>query len=161
MRMRVSPGRRRLDPAALVVAGLLLLLGVLLFQDAVALRARVAYGIGPDVMLYVVGSALGILALAHLVVAFREGLPQPPAEADSQAVGWLGGGLVGLIACIGWGGGFIPAVALLFASTARAVGRRALLADLAIGSGLGLAIYLGFSKLLALGLPQGPLERLL
>jgi putative tricarboxylic transport membrane protein len=71
------------------------------------------------------------------------------------------GGLVALIAIIGLGGGFIPATAILFAATARAFGRRALLADLGIGLAIGLGAYLVFAKLLTLSLPVGPLERLI
>ena len=41
------------------------------------------------------------------------------------------GGLAALIALIGLGGGFIPATAILFATTSAAFGRRAFLTDLA------------------------------
>ena len=50
---------------------------------------------------------------------------------------------------------------VLFAATARAFGRRALATDVAIGFVTGVVIYLVFTKLLTLGLPQGPLERLI
>jgi putative tricarboxylic transport membrane protein len=60
-----------------------------------------------------------------------------------------------------FGGGFVLAMALLFAATARGFGRRALLVDLLIGLALGLVVYLMFTKLLTLALPQGPLERLI
>ena len=49
---------------------------------------------------------------------------------------------------------------ILFAATATAFGRRAILTDLAIGFVLGTGAYLMFSKLLSLSLPMGPLERL-
>ena len=65
-----------------------------------------------------------------------------------------------LIALIGLGGGFIPAITILFAATSTAFGRRAFLADVAIGFGLSLVAYLMFDKLLTLSLPAGPLERL-
>ena len=71
------------------------------------------------------------------------------------------GGLAALIAIIGLGGGFIPATAILFAATAAAFGRRAILTDLAIGFVLAVVVYLLFDKLLTLSLPAGPLERLL
>ena len=51
--------------------------------------------------------------------------------------------------------------AILFAATAAAFGRRAVLADLAIGLVIAVAIYLLFSKLLSLSLPVGPIERLI
>ena len=58
-------------------------------------------------------------------------------------------------------GGFIPAMTILFATTATAFGRRAYLVDLAIGLALATGAYLMFAKLLSLSLPMGPLERLL
>ena len=70
------------------------------------------------------------------------------------------GGLAAVIVLIGIGGGFIPAMTILFAATATAFGRRAILTDLAIGFVLGLGAYLMFAKLLSLSLPTGPLERL-
>ena len=54
----------------------------------------------------------------------------------------------------------LPAMTLLFAFTARAFGRRALIADLVIGFVLSTLIFLMFNKLLQLALPMGPLERL-
>ena len=66
-----------------------------------------------------------------------------------------------LIAIIEFGGGFIPAIAILFAATSAAFGRRAVIADLIIGAVLALIVFLLFSKLLTLSLPMGPLERLL
>ena len=71
------------------------------------------------------------------------------------------GGLAALIALIGLGGGFVPATTILFATTAAAFGRRAVLADLAIGFVLSVSVYLLFSRLLSLSLPMGPLERLI
>ena len=65
-----------------------------------------------------------------------------------------------MIAIIGLGGGFIPAMTVLFAATATAFGRRAILADLAIGFVIGTIIYIAFSRLLTLSLPAGPIERL-
>lgn len=159
--MTPSSPPRRFDGPALVVAVVLFVLAALVLRDAASLTMTAAHGIGPEAMPYVVGGFLAALGIGHLIVAFREGLPHPATEADPVAIAWLTGGLIALIACIGLNLGFIPATALLFAATARAFGRRALLTDLAIGVGLGLAIYLLFSKLLALGLPQGPLERLI
>ena len=152
---------RRAHGPALVVAGLLLFLAVLILRDAFSLTLTATYGVGPTAMPYVVGAGLILLALAHLVVAFKDGLPEPDDEVDPTAIYWLTGGLLGLIACIGLGVGFIPATTIVFAATARAFGRRALLVDALIGLGLGVAIYLLFSKLLTLSLPQGPLENLI
>jgi putative tricarboxylic transport membrane protein len=88
----------------------------------------------------------------------RSALPEREA-GDPRAILWIGLGLVALIGAIGLGVGFIPAMALLFAATARAFGRTAFATDLVIGLALGLATYLMFTKLLTLSLPEGPLER--
>lgn len=144
---------------ALIVGVLLLAVAILVGYDASQQTIVSTYGIGPTAMPYVVACGLVILGLAHFVTAFRGGLPQPEA-ADTAALLWIAGGLVCLIACIGLGGGFILAIALLFACTARGMGRQAFAVDFAIGFAMGLIIFLTFAKLLTLILPAGPLERL-
>jgi putative tricarboxylic transport membrane protein len=94
------------------------------------------------------------------MIAVRGQLP-PRESADPKAILLILGGLAALIALIGLGGGFIPATAILFATTSAAFGRRAFLTDLAIGAVLGVVVFLLFDKLLTLSLPAGPLERLL
>ncbi len=149
----------RVDWPALVVAALLLVAAAIVFYDARSQTIVSTYGLGPTAMPYLVSAVLAILGLSHVVVAFREGLPKPEA-VDRNAILWLTGGLIGLIACIGLGGGFIIATALVFSCTARSFGRQALAIDFGIGIVLGLSIFLLFSKLLQLTLPSGPLENL-
>ncbi|WP_306225905.1 tripartite tricarboxylate transporter TctB family protein [Bosea beijingensis] len=144
---------------ALVVGVLLLIAAALVGYDASQQTITSTYGVGPTAMPYVVAAGLVILGLAHFVVAFREGLPQPE-DADNKALLWIAGGLVFLIACIGLGGGFVIAIAVVFACTARGMGRQALAVDAVIGFVLGLIIFLVFAKVLTLILPSGPLERL-
>lgn len=150
---------RGADRPALVVGVLLLIVAAFVGYDASQQTITSNYGVGPTAMPYVVCTGLVALGLAHFVVAFREGLPKPEA-ADSGALLWIVAGLVGLIACIALGGGFIIAITIVFAFTARGFGRRALLVDAAIGFVLGLVIFVVFAKLLTLLLPMGPLERL-
>ncbi len=157
--MSQASSARRIDRPALVVAALLLALAGVVAHDASRQTITSTYGVGPTAMPYVVCAGLVALGLAHLFVAFKDGIPKPEA-ADNAAVLWIIGGLAGLIACIGIGGGFALATAIVFACTARGFGRRALLVDGLIGFGLGLVIFLAFSKLLTLNLPSGPLERL-
>ena len=147
------------DKPALIVGVLLLIVAALIGYDASQQTITSNYGVGPTAMPYVVAAGLTILGLAHFVVAFREGLPKPDA-ADGTALLWIAGGLIFLIACIGLGGGFVIAIAVVFACTARGMGRRALAVDAAIGFALGLAIFLVFAKVLTLILPAGPLEQL-
>ena len=150
---------RRVDPAGIVVAGLLALLAGLILWDMSTLTITQTYGVGPKAMPIVVAAGLGLLAIGNLVLAFRGGFPEREPAAHLPIILILGG-LLAVIVLIAIGGGFIPAVTILFAATAAAFGRRAILTDLAIGFVLGTAAYLMFSKLLSLSLPMGPLERL-
>ncbi|HEY5796895.1 MAG TPA: tripartite tricarboxylate transporter TctB family protein [Bosea sp. (in: a-proteobacteria)] len=147
------------DRPALIVGVLLLALAGIVYFDASKQTITSNYGLGPTAMPYVACIGLVLLGLAHLFVAFREGLPRPE-EADRGALLWIVGGLIGLIACIAAGAGFVAAITILFACTARGFGRRALAVDALIGFVLGLVIFLVFAKLLTLLLPAGPLERL-
>jgi len=151
---------RSIDRPAIIVGLLLLAAAAIVAFDASRQTITSTYGVGPTAMPYVVCAGLAVLGLAHLVVAFRDGLP-PPEAADGKALLWIVGGLVGLVACIALGGGFIIATAIIFACTARGFGREALIVDLVIGAVLGAIIYLIFLKLLTLSLPAGPLEALL
>jgi len=156
----MSSSVRRLDPAGLVIALILLALAGLVYWDTNRLELNAVYGIGPKAMPYVVATGLLLLALGNAVLALRGALPERET-IDFGALALILGGLAALIALIAFGGGFILATAVLFAAVSTAFGRRAVLTDLLIGLGLGLATYLLFAKLLALTLPVGPLERLL
>ena len=151
---------KSVDRAAVVVGLLLLALEAVTVFDARRLTITSAYGMGPEAVPYLIAGGLALLALGHFVFAFRNALPERE-ETDPQAIAWIAAGLFALIAVIGLGGGFVPAMMLLFAATARAFGRRAFLVDLLIGLVLGVFLYLRFTKLLTLSLPQGPLERFL
>jgi putative tricarboxylic transport membrane protein len=150
---------RRIDPAGIVVAALLLLLAGLIVYDMTTLTITQTYGVGPKAMPIVVASGLALLAIGNVVLAFQNAFPEREQAAHLPIVLILGG-LVAVIALIGLGGGFILAVTILFAATATAFGRRAVHIDLAIGFVLGTAAYLMFAKLLSLSLPAGPIERL-
>ncbi|OYU47165.1 MAG: tripartite tricarboxylate transporter TctB [Rhizobiales bacterium PAR1] len=148
------------DKPAIVVGFLMLALAGILWADAVSLGSVVAYGIGPAVVPKIIAAGLVLLGLLSILSGFRSAGTEPE-EADFGPVGILVIGFLVLTAMIGFGGGFVPAMAVLFAITSFAFGRRAVLVDLAIGVVLSTLIYLLFSKLLTLSLPQGPLERLL
>jgi putative tricarboxylic transport membrane protein len=127
--------------------------------DAGQLNRSVAYGVGPEVMPRVIAVALVGLGVASILSGLRSH-EEAPGGYDRGAVLTIMGGFLALTACIGLGGGFIPAMTILFAVTAWAFGRRAPFVDAGIGFGLSVIIYLLFSKLLALSLPMGPLEKL-
>jgi putative tricarboxylic transport membrane protein len=148
------------DVAGILIALVLLMLAAVIFWDMSRLELSSTYGLGPKAMPIVVASGLALLGCANMVVAFTTGLPKR-ASLDVGALLLILGGLAALIALIGFGGGFIPAAAVLFAMTATAFGRRAILVDFLIGVVLATLAYLLFVKLLGLSLPAGALESLL
>jgi putative tricarboxylic transport membrane protein len=152
--------RRRIDPAGLVIAALLLITAGIIFWDTTTLQITSTYGVGPKAMPIVVAAGLALLSVGNLVMTLHGDLPERES-ADPKAILMILGGLAALIAIIGLGGGFIPATAILFAATSAAFGRRAIVVDLLIGLALGVVVFLLFDKLLTLSLPAGPLERLL
>jgi putative tricarboxylic transport membrane protein len=155
--------RRRFARTELAVGvSLLVLAGVLLF-DAARLAPGSIYGVGPSAVPTLVAGGLILLGLATVLAAWREQAGEGESEAgeaDRGGILIVLGGLAALIAAVALGGGFVIASAALFAATAWAFARRALAAAVMIGFALALVVYLGFTKLLALSLPQGPLERL-
>ena len=70
------------------------------------------------------------------------------------------GALIGLIVILEVGGGFVLASTWLFVGTARGFGQRLSAKAFAISFVLAACVYLFFTKALSLGLPTGPLERL-
>lgn len=152
-------GTKRADPIGAAVGGLLLGVAALVWWDMTRLELSSTYGLGPKAMPAVIAIGLVLLAVANFAIAYRgEVVEREPA--DPRALMLILGGFGVLIALIGIGGGFIPGVAILFAATAAAFGRRAFLVDLLIGFVIGLVIELVFGKLLSLTLPEGPIERL-
>ena len=148
------------DRAAVVVGVLLLALAALTVWDASRIPIGSTYGMGPAAMPYLLAGGLALLALGHFVLAVRSALPEREAY-DPRAVMWIAVGMIALIGTIGVGGGFVIAMMLLFATTARAFGRTAFLMDLLIGFVLGILLYEMFTRLLTLSLPEGPIERFL
>ena len=144
-------------PTAIIGIGLFAIAALTWF-DARSMTIASNYGVGADAASYFVAAFLAILGAGHLAAALRPGLQAD--EADWGAVAWILLALVGLSGSIWLGLGFILGSTLLFAFTARAFGRRALLADLVIGLVIATLIFLMFNKLLKLALPMGPLERL-
>ncbi|BBB99635.1 putative tricarboxylic transport membrane protein [Bradyrhizobium japonicum] len=155
-----NPAPRRVDRAGVVIAAALAVLAAVLVWDASKLPSTTMYGMGPEAMPIVIAIGLVILAIGNLIDALRGKLP-PRESMDPKPVGLIIGGLVLLIAIIGFGGGFILATSALFVTTSAAFGRRAVLTDIAIALVITTLIYLAFDKLLTLSLPAGPLERLL
>jgi putative tricarboxylic transport membrane protein len=152
--------RKRPEISALVVAAALFVAAAAIAIDANRLEITSTYGLGPKAVPFVIAAGLVLLGIGHVIMAFRGTWPEPE-PGDPRAIFLILGGLAALIALIGLGGGFIPATTVLFAATATAFGRRAIVTDLVIGFVLALVVFLIFDKLLTLSLPAGPIERLL
>jgi putative tricarboxylic transport membrane protein len=148
------------DRAGIAIAVLLLVIAAVIAWDTSTLQLAPTYGLGPKMMAYAVATGMAIIGIANLVMAWQGGFPERESY-DPKAIVLILGGFAALIAIIAFGGGFIAATAVLFAATAAAFGRKAVIVDLIIGAALGLTAYLLFDKLLSLSLPAGPLERLL
>ena len=147
------------DRAGIAIAVLLLAIAAVIAWDTSTLQLAPTYGLGPKMMAYAVGAGMAIIGVANLLMAWQGGFPERESY-DPKAIVLILGGFAALIAIIAFGGGFIAATAVLFAATAAAFGRKAVIVDLIIGTVLAIAVYLLFDKLLTLSLPAGPLERL-
>ena len=91
-----APGSRarRPDGAALVIAALLAGLAVLVFWQTKAMPVGAQYArVGPTTMPYVMSGFLAVLAVGHVLMAFRHGLPEREADRTGPML-WIVGGLV-------------------------------------------------------------------
>jgi putative tricarboxylic transport membrane protein len=146
-------------PAA-VIGLVLFAIAAVTYWDASRMAARATYGMNASAASYFVSLFFVALGLGHLVSAFQISAVEAE-DIDLKAIGLVGLALAGLIGSIWVGAGFVLGSTLLFAFTARAFGRKALLIDLLIGTLMGTVIFLLFNKLLSLALPLGPFERML
>jgi len=156
---RSDAGRRRPDGAVLVIAGLLAALAVLIVWNTRTLGVAAAYArVGPTAFPYAIAGGLAVLAAWTAIAAFRRDFPErEPVELGPVA--WIVAGLVGQLALLPFAG-FSVATGVLFAFTAKGLGRGPLWMTIPIGVVLGFIVWLLFAKLLQLSLPAGPLERL-
>ena len=123
-----------------------------------------AVGVGPTAALRLVGALVALLGLAHFVSAWRthqRGLDTATDRGNQASLALVLAGLVGQIALLEAGAGFIASALWLFTLTARGFGEPLRARLLGIGAALSLAVHLFFTKALSLSLPAGPLERLL
>ena len=159
----VAPGKHQrwtLDRAKLVIGIVLFVFTAVTAYDAYNMTFRAAYGINPNTASYLVAVFFALLGIGHFWSATQPSDEAELVEADWPAILMIALGLFSLVGCIFLGGGFIAGSTLLFALTARAFGRHAIIIDLLIGLVVSTLIFLLFNKLLSLSLPQGPLERL-
>lgn len=146
---------------AIVGAGLLALAAALGF-DATRLPPPRIHGVGPSAALRLVGVALAVLGVAHLIVALRRrGLAGSVDRGNLGALAWVMAALVGLMVVLQFGGGFVLGTTWLFVATARGFGERFSVKSVGIGVVLCAFVYTFFTRALSLGLPAGPIERVL
>ncbi|SMO98434.1 tripartite tricarboxylate transporter TctB family protein [Paracoccus laeviglucosivorans] len=153
-----TPTASRLHRPTLVIGIGLFAIAAITWHDAANMKIRASYGMGADAASYFISIFLGLLGLGHLISAFRR--QTDPEPSDWKAVLWVSLGLLSLIAALWFDLGFVLGSTLLFCFTARAFGRKALLADIVLGFVIATGIFLLFNKVLTLGLPMGPFERL-
>ena len=152
--------RRRPDWAALLVAVGLLGLAALVAWDASRLGAGGAYArVGPQTIPYAIAICLGSLSIWTVFAAYRHDFPKRDQQ-DPGPVLWIVGGLLAQIALIKFTG-FSIAAGVLFAMTARGMGRVSLPLALLSGILISAAVWFVFGRLLQLTLPAGPIEHLL
>ena len=155
-------------PRPTVTAGIgvaLLALAAVVVYDAMDLAPGSVRGVGPAAAMRLVAAFIGLLGVAHLVTAYRRwraaASVRATVPANRAALAWVLGALAGLMLILQVGGGFIVAAAWLFALTARSFGAPLGIKSIGIGAALSTTVYLFFTEVLSLGLPAGPLERLL
>lgn len=152
--------KRRPDVAALAIAaGLVVIAGVMLWDSARLADLGGYSGVGPASVPRVVGFALIGLAVWTAVEALRGDFPERPAQQPAPVL-WIVAGLAVQLLLLQVAG-FSIATGLLFASTARAFGKRNLAMTLPVGIVVSFAVWVIFSQLLMLHLPAGPLEQLI
>lgn len=149
------------------IGAVLVAIALAIWLDATRLPPPAAVGVGPSAAMRLVSVLVAMLGVAHFVIAWRH-RARAAAHAETPlpignraALAWVLGALVGLIAILQLGGGFVVASTWLFVGTARGFGERVSAKSVVAGLVLTSIIYLFFTKALSLGLPSGPLERLL
>lgn len=149
--------QRRPDRAALAIAAVLAVLGLIIAWDASQLGAGGAYArIGPQTIPYVIALCLGGLAAWTVIEAFRGDFPEREPQ-DFPPVLWIVGGLLAQMLLIRFVG-FSIATGILFGMTARGFGARRLWLSIPAGIVLSGLVWLLFARGLSLTLPSGPLE---
>lgn len=155
-------------PTQVAIGVGLVLIAALIWFDALKLPPGPTVGVGPSAAMHLVAAFVGILGIAHWIAAWRQraklaasGAVRTLPHGNHAALAWVLGGLVGLIAILQFGGGFIAGSTWLFVATARAFGERLSIKPFAIGIVLASLVYAFFTKALSLSLPAGPIERLL
>jgi len=149
--------KRRPDGAALIIAAVLLVLGIIVAWDASRLGGAAQYArIGPQTVPYAIAICLAGLALWTTLEAFRGDFPERDRQ-DALPVLWIVAGLLLQLLTIRFIG-FSVATGLLFALVARGFGERRFWISIPMGIVLSLLVWVIFARGLSLTLPHGPIE---
>ena len=151
---------RRPDGAALVIAAVLAAIAAVIIWQTSQMRVPpVQAKVGPTVFPYVIAGGLLLLAVGTLVEALRGKFPARDRD-NYVPILWIVGGLVAQLLLLTTAG-FAIATGVLFAFTAKALGRGPLWKTIPIGIVFSFVVWFIFAKGLQLSLPAGPLERLI
>jgi putative tricarboxylic transport membrane protein len=133
-------------------------LGLIIFWQLASLDVGPSYArVGPRLFPALIATGLLLVGGGLLTEAVLRGRHRDLPELELAALLWVSGGFIALILLINWAGFAIAATAL-FACTARGLGSRRPLRDLAIGLTLALVCQFGFSYGLGIKLPWGALS---
>lgn len=143
-------------PVVLVSLGLMALSGLVAYEGWRVSARRVVYGLGPGTVPYFVAASLLVLAIGTLIAGIRGTFPERDKDLPAPVV-WIVAGLVAQLVLLRYAG-FSIATGLLFAATAKAMGRGPLWMTVPIGFVLCFVIWVVFTQALNLSLPAGPIE---
>lgn len=157
-------GRAGLALTAAAVAGV----GLVALRSSLGIPEGTGYAaVGPRPFPVLVSAGVAALGLALLarVTVWPDRALLARADDEARATHWpapllLCAALLAyalVLASLG----FVPATALFFAAVARALDDRRTVRALGIGLAVALLAYLGFTRLLGISLPAGPLDGLL
>jgi len=147
------------DRAGLVIGAILVLLGLGIGWFTMQGGNAAGYSpVGPKTVPYIIAGAMVVLGLLTGVAAMRNEFPQREAQRLGP-MAWVIGGLAVQMLTMKTVG-FSIATGLLFAATARGLGRGPLWKTVPFGIVFSFVIWFIFAKGLQLSLPAGPLERL-
>lgn len=150
---------RRPDGAALVIAAILGLVGIAIVLSTAMAGGVATYSpVGPKTVPYIIGGGLIILSAFTVIAAGRGDFPAREV-LNVPPMAWVLGGLVVQMLSMKTVG-FSIATGLLFAATARGLGRGPLWMTVPIGIVFSFVVWFIFAKGLQLSLPAGPIERL-
>lgn len=157
---RSDPGERRPDWAALAISVAMLAAAALVLWDMRHISGMGSYSrVGPTAFPTMLAGGLVVVAAGIASEALR-GLFLPRDAMEWSPVLWIVAGLVAQILLLRTAG-FSIATGVVFAFTARGMGRGPLWRTIPIGILFALLVFLIFARGLQLTLPRGPLEHLL